>query len=54
MESGNSNQTMIIAAVVVVLLLCCCCAATAIVGWFFGDQIVEQLGLAFIRGLPLA
>jgi hypothetical protein len=52
MESGNNNQTMIIVAVVVAVLLCCCCAVTAVAGWFYGDQVVEMLGLALIRALP--
>jgi hypothetical protein len=41
----KSNQGMII-AIVVVVVLCCCCAVVA-GGWFFGDQIIEALGVQF-------
>jgi|GEM_PF-2272176 len=40
----EGNQRNIIIVVVVVLLLCCCCAAIGLVGWFYGDQIMEMLG----------
>ena len=42
----DPKQRNIIIAVVVALLLCCCCAAVGLIGWFYGDQIVEQFGLA--------
>lgn len=52
MESGtgqSDNQRNIIITVVAVLLLCCCCSIfVGIVGWFYGDTILEQFG----RALP--
>jgi hypothetical protein len=51
MGSGSNNRAVII-AVVVVVLLCCCCLAVGVIGWFFGDAIVEQLGLALAGGVP--
>ncbi len=41
----NNNKTILIAVVVVLLLLCCCCLATGILGWNYGDQIIEALGM---------
>jgi hypothetical protein len=49
-SQGNNQRTIIIIVVVALVLLCCCCAAIGLVGWFYGDQIVEQLGLS--RALP--
>jgi hypothetical protein len=43
-EAPKKNNTTIIIAVVVVVLLCCCCI-TAVVGWQYGDTIVQSLGL---------
>lgn len=37
----QKNNTPIIIAVVA-LVLCCCCA-TLLFGWFYGDQILQQL-----------
>lgn len=53
MESGSNNRTMIVVAVVAVVALGCCCALLAVIGWFYGDAIVQQLGLAFMHGAPL-
>lgn len=42
----DSNRTLvIILAIVGVLLLCCCCVTIAVLGWMYGDAIVEALGL---------
>ncbi len=43
-EAPKSNKTLII-AVAVVLVLCCYCVAIVALGWTFGDQIIEGLGL---------
>jgi len=43
-EPKKTNKTLII-AVVVVLVLCCCCVAIGALGWTFGDQIIEALGM---------
>jgi hypothetical protein len=43
-DQPKKNNTPIIIAVVVVVLLCCCCAVVA-GGWFFGDSIVQSLGI---------
>lgn len=42
-EPKKSNKGLII-GIVVVVLLCCCCAFVA-GGWFYGDQIVQSLGM---------
>jgi hypothetical protein len=41
----KTNTTLIIIVVVVVVLLCCCCLV-AVLAYFYGDQIMEALGLA--------
>lgn len=43
-EEPKSNRNMIIIGVVVAVVLCCCCA-TAAIGWVYGDQILQALGL---------
>lgn len=53
MGSSNNNRTLIIVAVVALVLLCCCVAAIGVIGWFYGDEIVRQLGLAFARAVPM-
>lgn len=42
-EAPKKNNTPIIIGVVVVVVLCCCCL-TAVLGWQFGDQILQALG----------
>ena len=42
-EPGKNNNTYIIIAVVVILL--CCCCAVLLGGWFYGDQILQALGM---------
>lgn len=39
----DNKKTIIIVAVAAVVL-CCCCAVIAL-GWTFGDQIVNALGM---------
>ncbi len=48
----KTNTTLIIIIVAVAVLLCCCCLVL-VLGYFFGDQILEALGLAshFNRGI---
>jgi hypothetical protein len=41
----KSRTGLIIAIVVVVVLLCCCCVALLAGGWFYGDEILRQLGI---------
>ena len=43
-EQPNKSNTGLIIGIVVVVLLCCCCAVVT-GGWFFGDSIVQSLGL---------
>jgi hypothetical protein len=43
-EAPKSNRNLII-GVVVALVLCCCCAILLGLGWTFGDQIIQSLGL---------
>ena len=40
----KKNNTMLIVAVVIGVL-CCCCVSTVYLGWQFGDQILELLGI---------
>ncbi len=39
-EEGSRNTTLIIIAVVIFLMLCCCCLII-VLGWFYGDAILE-------------
>ena len=43
-EAPKKSNTGLIIGIVVVVLLCCCCAFVA-GGWFYGDQIVQSLGM---------
>jgi hypothetical protein len=43
-EAPKKSNTGLIIGVVVVVLLCCCCI-TAVVGWQYGDTIMQSLGL---------
>jgi hypothetical protein len=43
-EPKKTNTTLIIILVVVAVLLCCCCLVI-VLGWQYGDQIMEALGL---------
>ena len=43
-EQPKTSNTGLIIGIVVVVLLCCCCEVLA-GGWFFGDSIVQSLGL---------
>lgn len=40
----NNSKTIIIAVVAALLIVCCCCLAISVLGWTFGDQIIEALG----------
>jgi hypothetical protein len=42
-EPRKSNTPLIIGAIVAVLL--CCCCVIVLGGWFYGDQIIEALGM---------
>ncbi|CAG0986896.1 hypothetical protein ANAEL_02073 [Anaerolineales bacterium] len=46
-EAPKKSNTGLIIGIVVAVLLCCCCAFVA-GGWFFGDQIVQSLGMYLI------
>jgi hypothetical protein len=50
----KTNTTLIIIIVVVALLLCCCCLIV-VLGYLYGDQVLQWLGYArqFIPHLPL-
>lgn len=43
-EAPKKKNTGLIIGIVVVVLLCCCCATLAL-GWQFGDQIIQALGM---------
>ena len=48
-EGQSKSRIWIIVAVVVVILLCCCCF-TAIGGnwlWNNGDQLIDEMSMAF-------
>jgi hypothetical protein len=42
-EPKSKKTTWIIIAIIIVLL-CCCCIAIVVLGYTYGDQIIEQLG----------
>ena len=41
----KNNRNMIIAVVAALVLLCCCCSMIGVVGWLYGDTLVQSLGL---------
>jgi flagellar basal body-associated protein FliL len=41
----KKNNTTLIIIIVVVVLLCCCCAVLGVLGWNYGDQIMNSLGM---------
>jgi hypothetical protein len=42
----NKNSQIIIIVVVILLILCCCCTVMGLVlAWFYGDAVLEMLGL---------
>jgi hypothetical protein len=41
-EQPKKSNTGMIIGIVVVVLLCCCCI-TAVVGWQYGDLIMQSL-----------
>ena len=43
-EPKKNNRTLII-IIAVVAVLCCCCVVIGALGWQFGDQIMNSLGL---------
>ncbi len=43
-EKKKKNTTLII-IIVVLLVLCCCCVALGVLGYQFGDQIMQSLGV---------
>jgi phosphate/sulfate permease len=45
-EQPKNNRNKIIIGVVVAVLLCCCCA-TVLGAWYYGDQILQALGIPF-------
>lgn len=40
----KKNNTTLIIVIVAVVVLCCCCAI-GVLGWSYGDTIVQSLGL---------
>ena len=44
-EPPKKDNKGLIIGVVVALVLCCCCVVFLGLGWTFGDQIVQSLGL---------
>lgn len=43
-EQPKKSNTGLIIGVVVAVLLCCCCVI-ALGGWFYGDAIIQSLGM---------
>lgn len=41
-EAPKKNNTGLIIGIVVAIVLCCCCALI-VVGWQFGDQLLQAL-----------
>jgi hypothetical protein len=44
--TGSSNRNVIIIAVVAIVVLCCCCGILY-AGWYFGDYVLDWLGISF-------
>ncbi len=44
-KDSSNRTTLVIILVIVGLFLCCICAIVAALLWFYGDAIVEELGL---------
>jgi hypothetical protein len=42
----KKNNTVLI-VVIVLVVLCCCCAVVVGLGYQFGDQILNQLGIYY-------
>jgi hypothetical protein len=42
-EPKSKKTTWIIIAIIIVLL-CCCCIIIGVLGYNYGDQVIEQLG----------
>ncbi len=46
----KKQNTMLIIGIIVLVILCCCISVGALVGlWFFGDQLMEMLGVQVMR-----
>jgi hypothetical protein len=43
-EPKKNNRTLII-VIAVLVVLCCCCLVIGVLGWQYGDQIMNQLGV---------
>jgi uncharacterized membrane protein len=43
-EAPKKNNTWLIVGIVAIVL-CCCCVGMLAVGWFYGDQILYELGV---------
>lgn len=51
-EPKKQNSLLII-GIIVLVILCCCISAGALVGlWYFGDQLIEMLGIQVSRLVP--
>ncbi len=50
---GRSTTWVIVAGAVALLFLCACCAAFLLLAWFYGDAVVEALGIGRLA-LPSA
>ncbi len=45
-DEGRSTTWAIVAGVAALLFLCACCGAFLLLAWFYGDAVVEALGIA--------
>lgn len=43
-EQPKKSNTGLVIGIVVAVLLCCCCVI-ALGGWFYGDTIIQSLGM---------
>ena len=41
----KKTNTALIIAIVVVVVLCCCCILSGILAWYFGDTVLESMGI---------
>jgi hypothetical protein len=43
-QPSKMNRTWLI-VIIVLVVLCCCCLALGAFGWFFGDTIMQNIGI---------
>lgn len=46
-EEPKRNNTLMIVIIVILVLLCCCCGLLAFL-WFYGDAILNSMGIQYM------